>query len=224
MGRQPGASRHLGHPGRDPVRRVRGPTPVHGDGRSLHLDEDTGRGVVAQPVRRRADHVQPRRHPVVGADEPVRVHRLHAVEADEVELPRGGWIRGGYGGGLTPRPGEPIDQEGRGSTGDHTHDGEPTGQAGEQAGHAVERSGGGGILHDRGECAVEVAEQRRVGRIGHQWREQGLGPTRQPDGSRGAAQVPVWVVVVADADLARSGATTTSTSAVPIVLTGAAVV
>ena len=43
-------------------------------------------------------------------------------------------------------------------------------------------------------------------------------------GSTGA-QVPVWVVVVvADAEVARSGPTTTSTSAVPMVLTGAEVV
>ena len=168
---------------------------------------------------------QPRGDPPVGMDTSVRIGRLHAVEPDEVQGRRGRLARP-----VGLRHGQQFGQERRRPAGHHAHHGEPSGQSGEQPGDAVQRTGGGGVLHDRGERPVEVAEERRAGRFPDEGGEQGLGAGRQAAGralvgSPGGAQVPVCVVVVvADADFARSGATTTRTSAVPIVLTGAAVV
>ena len=121
---------------------------------------------------------------------------------------------------LDQEPGRPS-----GHYGDHP---EPRRQSLEQVGYAGQGPGRGRVGDDGGQGAVEIGDQRGSSRVDPEWRQQRRGSRGQsgvsrPAGNGRVAQVPAAVVVAVVAP-ARSGATTTSTSAVPMVLTGAAVV
>jgi hypothetical protein len=125
-----------------------------------------------------------------------------------------------------------LHQKGHRASGDHRHHREPPGQTGQELGGAVEGTSQLGPIHDRGQRPVEIGEDRRVPRALEQWGEHSLCSRRRECSVAGAGaahsvtgQLTVVVVTAeGDALVARSGPTTTRTSAVPMVVMGSAVV
>ena len=126
----------------DPGLGLRGLTPVDGDGQTLALDLDTGRG-----GRDAAGPLTPStadRHRSASGSRmvtPASIRPLEAVESDEPET-GGDPARAGavIGWSMTGR-GQSVDQERNGPTRHHGHHTEPPGQPGQQLGYALREGG-----------------------------------------------------------------------------------
>lgn len=114
---------------------------------------------------------------------------------------------------------EHLGEESRGPPRNHRDQGKRTGEVSEEVGDPRQRPRSSRVLHDGGQCSVEVEEQPGTGRFGHERREQ--GGNVNPVARAGQRQEDAVVAVVVDA---RSWPITTTTSVPVTPLTGTAVV
>ena len=203
--------------------------PVQRDGQTLGLDRRPGRGPRLQPGRYLFHRRSPPGRISIGGDDPISTPPLEAVEADELWFASRTSADTGLGRRHQPAVGQMFPQERDrppGHHGDHT---EPSGQLGQDLGGPVEGTGAGRIVDDRRQRAVEVGHDRRGRRVLQQRRQRAADLGDRAAGRLAAPVHPVVadqpaVAAVVGVVVDTSGPATTTTSAVPMVGTGAAVV
>ena len=195
---------------------------MDGDRQPLGLDEHAMGGVPLEPGHSSVDHLAPARRGRLHHDVTIAPRLFEAVETHQPHPVR---LVGGLGQGQMG-----FEKRHR-ATRDHRHLAETGGQRGHDSGGSLQGPGLVGVGHDGRERAVEVREDGSRGRTDQQGGQGGAQVRRRiipihpatplhPAGG----QLTVDVVAVAALLSARSGPTTTSTSAVPMELTGAEVV